>query len=60
MCIRDRSNAAHRVVWGPKAPLPGLDVPPGDGEEFDGETTRFGALSLRLWSPLLVAEQGSW
>lgn len=56
----EQSLAAHRLVWGPKAPLPGLDVPPGDDEGFDGETTRFGALSLRLWSPLLVAEQGSW
>jgi exodeoxyribonuclease V gamma subunit len=56
----EQSNAAHRTVWGPKAPLPGVDSPPRDGEEFDGETTRFGALSLRLWSPLLDAEQGSW
>jgi exodeoxyribonuclease V gamma subunit len=56
----EQSNAAHRVAWGPKAPLPGLDVPPADGEGYDGETSRFGALSMRLWSPLLVAEQGSW
>ena len=56
----EQSNAAHRQVWGPKAPLPGLGVPPGDGESFDGETTRFGALAMRLWSPLLAAEQGSW
>jgi exodeoxyribonuclease V gamma subunit len=56
----EQSNPAHRQVWGPKAPLPGLAEPPRDGEGFDGETTRFGALSLRLWSPLLTAEQGSW
>jgi exodeoxyribonuclease V gamma subunit len=56
----EQSDAAHLRVWGPKAPLPGLAVAPGDGEAFDGETTRFGALALRLWSPLLVAEQGSW
>lgn len=56
----EQSLPAHRQVWGPKAPLPGLDVPPGEGEGFDGETTRFGALAMRLWSPLLVAEQGSW
>ncbi len=54
------SDPAHRRAWGPKAPLPGLDVPPRDGEEHAGETTRFGALAMRLWSPLLVAEQGSW
>ena len=34
--------------------------PPGEGEEFPGETSRFGALSLRVWSPLFEAEQGSW
>jgi exodeoxyribonuclease V gamma subunit len=56
----EQSNAAHRTVWGPKAPLPGVGSRPEDGEECDGETTRFGALSMRLWSPLLAAEQGSW
>ena len=54
------SDSAHLRVWGPKAPLPGLDAAPGADEEFPGETTRFGALALRLWSPLLVSEQGSW
>ena len=43
-----------------RGPLPGLDAVPGADEEFPGETTRFGALALRLWSPLLVSEQGSW
>ncbi|MGZ8751176.1 MAG: exodeoxyribonuclease V subunit gamma, partial [Pseudonocardia sp.] len=56
----EQSEAAHLRAWGPRAPLPGLDRPPGDGEEWDGETTRFGALALRLWTPLLTAEQGSW
>ena len=54
------SDVAHVRVWGPKAPLPGWDQPPRPGEEFPGETSRFGALSLRLWSPLLVAEPGGW
>lgn len=54
------SEPAHVLAWGRGAPLPGLDEPPREGESFDGETTRFGALALRLWSPLLVAEQGSW
>lgn len=56
----EQSHPAHVRVWGRGASLPGLDEAPGDGEAFEGETTRFGALSLRLWSPLLVAEQGSW
>jgi exodeoxyribonuclease V gamma subunit len=47
-------------VWGPRASLPGLAEPPRPGEEYDGETSRFGALAMRVWSPLLIAEQGSW
>jgi len=54
------SQPAHLRVWGPKAPIPGLAAAPEPGEEFPGETTRFGALALRLWSPLLDAEQGAW
>lgn len=54
------SDPAHVRVWGRGASLPGLGEAPRDGEEFEGETTRFGALALRVWSPLLVAEQGSW
>ncbi len=50
-----------RAGLGPAAPTcPASTAPPRTGEEFDGETTRFGALALRLWSPLLSAEQGSW
>jgi exodeoxyribonuclease V gamma subunit len=56
----EQSDPAHRRAWGPGAPLPGVSVPPRDGEAHDGESTRFGALALRLWSPLLAAEQGSW
>lgn len=56
----EQSEPAHRLVWGPGAVLPGVHDAPRDGEGFEGETTRFGALSLRLWSPLLTAEQGSW
>ena len=56
----EQSDAAHQRVWGPGADLPGLERGPEPGEESAGETTRFGALALRLWSPLLAAEQGSW
>ncbi len=56
----EQSDAAHQRAWGPRAGLPGLDRGPGPGEESEGETTRFGALAMRLWSPLLGAEQGSW
>ena len=54
------SEVEQVAAWGESAPVPGLDEPPHAGEDFPGETTRFGALALRLWSPLLAAEQGSW
>ena len=54
------SDPAHVAAWGAGAGLPGLDQPPGPDEDHPGETTRFGALSLRLWGPLLTREQGSW
>ncbi|MFT4085532.1 MAG: exodeoxyribonuclease V subunit gamma [Nocardioides sp.] len=56
----ERDDVEQVAAWGDGAPIPGQDSPPGAGEEFPGETTRFGALALRLWSPLLAAEQGSW
>ncbi len=56
----EQSEAAHVRVLGARAPLPGTGAPPGADEASPGETDRFGALSLRLWSPLLQAEQGSW
>lgn len=54
------SDAEQIRAWGAKAPLPGLDVAPLPDEAYDGETHRFGALAMRVWSPLLVSEQGSW
>ncbi|UDY23308.1 exodeoxyribonuclease V subunit gamma [Nocardioides sp. Kera G14] len=42
----EQSAAEHARAWGARAPLP--------------EPDRFADLALRLWSPLLVAEQGSW
>ena len=49
----ERADAAHERVWGRAAPasvLSGEAGPPG------GEPTRFGALALGLWSPLLQVE----
>ena len=54
------SDPAHVAAWGRAAGLPGLDRAPGPGEEAPGETSRFGALAMRLWGPLLTSEQGSW
>jgi exodeoxyribonuclease V gamma subunit len=53
------SDPEHVRVLGPGAPLPGTgEVPPPD-EEHPGETTRFGALAMRVWSPLLENERFS-
>ncbi|MFN8190041.1 MAG: exodeoxyribonuclease V subunit gamma [Nocardioidaceae bacterium] len=54
------SDPAHVRVWGPRAALPASDAPPLPGEGMPGETSRFGALALRLWGPLFDAEQGRW
>jgi len=56
----ERDADAVRRIWGPGAALPGVGLAPGPGEEFAGETSRFGALALRVWSPLVQAEQGGW
>lgn len=53
------SDAEHVRVHGPGSPLPGADEAPHPGEEHPGETTRFGALAMRLWSPLLKNERFS-
>lgn len=54
------SDAEQVRAWGVRAPIPGLGEVPLASEAYDGETHRFGALAMRVWSPLLVAEQGSW
>jgi exodeoxyribonuclease V gamma subunit len=47
----ERADDAHARVWGPgDGGLTAEPGPPG------GEPTRFGALALRLWVPLLAAE----
>ncbi len=49
----ERADAAHERVWGPAAPATVLTAEPGPP---GGEPTRFGTLALRLWRPLLRAE----
>ncbi|MFI2365159.1 exodeoxyribonuclease V subunit gamma [Promicromonospora sp. NPDC019610] len=49
----------HVRIHGPAAPLPGTGEEPRPGEEHPGETTRFGALAMRVWSPLLESERFS-
>jgi len=47
-------------IWGRLDEPPEVGDPPAQGEEFPGEKGRFGALAMRVWSPLIAAEQGSW
>jgi exodeoxyribonuclease V gamma subunit len=51
----ENADAAHRFVWGEQAPLDVLLGRPRAEEEYAGETTRLGALALRLWTPILQA-----
>lgn len=53
------ADPEHARVHGPGAPLPGTGEAPRPGEEHPGETTRFGALAMRVWSPLLENERFS-
>jgi exodeoxyribonuclease V gamma subunit len=56
----EREDRSHEYVWGPQ---PSFDLlvgaAPGDGEAWAGETTRFGALACRFWTPVRAAEQFS-
>ena len=54
----ESDDAANAAVWGPGAPLRVLldDLPASD-EWWSGESTRFGALARRLWTPLLDRER---
>ena len=54
----EREDRHVQHVWGEDAALTDLlTAPPGDGEQWPGETTRFGALACRVWAPLRDAEQ---
>jgi exodeoxyribonuclease V gamma subunit len=54
----EREDRPVRYVWGDSRPLTDLlGAPPGDGEQWPGETTRFGALACRLWAPVRNCEQ---
>ncbi len=54
----DDAQPAHVRVWGEHAPLSTLLGPPRPDEEVEGESTRLGAWSARVWLPLLRCERG--
>ncbi|WP_233899091.1 exodeoxyribonuclease V subunit gamma [Pseudonocardia dioxanivorans] len=52
----ERDEPAHRLLWGPSAPLEDLlSAPARTGEE----PSLFGELAMRVWTPLLAAEEVS-
>jgi exodeoxyribonuclease V gamma subunit len=56
----EREDRSHQYVWGDKPAFEQLVAAvPGDGEQWAGEATRFGALACRLWTPIRAAEQFS-
>ncbi|MFO0930909.1 MAG: hypothetical protein U0736_28415, partial [Gemmataceae bacterium] len=52
----ERDDRAVERIWGREPELDRLLTPVRPGEETEGETTRLGAFAMRLWSPLLAAE----
>jgi exodeoxyribonuclease V gamma subunit len=56
----EQSDPAVVKIWGRVDEPPEVGHAPPAGEAFPGETGRFGALAMRVWSPLIEAEQGSW
>jgi exodeoxyribonuclease V gamma subunit len=56
----EQSDPAVLKIWGRLEEPPEVGGSPAPGEEFPGETGRFGALAMRVWGPLVQAEQGSW
>ncbi|NMH92698.1 exodeoxyribonuclease V subunit gamma, partial [Pseudonocardia bannensis] len=56
----EREDPVHELVWGAGAPASVLLDPPPDpasAQRAPGEPSRFGALAVRLWGPLLAAEE---
>jgi exodeoxyribonuclease V gamma subunit len=56
----EQSEPAVLKIWGRLEEPPEVREAPAPVEEFAGETGRFGALAMHVWSPLIEAEQGSW
>ncbi|MCZ2813164.1 exodeoxyribonuclease V subunit gamma [Modestobacter sp. VKM Ac-2979] len=56
----EREDRSHHYAWGDKPEFERLVAAvPGDGEQWAGEATRFGALASRFWTPIRAGEQFS-
>ncbi|SCX55070.1 DNA helicase/exodeoxyribonuclease V, gamma subunit [Klenkia marina] len=56
----EAADKHHVHVWGAAAPFSvWTGPPPADDERWPDETTRFGVLARRFWTPLLAAEATS-
>jgi exodeoxyribonuclease V gamma subunit len=54
----EQDDEAHQLLWGPSPSLATLRAePPWADEQAADETSRFGVLARRLWTPLLHAER---
>jgi exodeoxyribonuclease V gamma subunit len=54
----EQDDEAHQLLWGPSPSLATLRAEaPWPDEQLADETSRFGVLARRLWSPLLAAER---
>jgi exodeoxyribonuclease V gamma subunit len=57
----ENADRAHELVFGPALPFAEWASPaPAGGEQYEGETTRFGVLARRLWTPLLEKQIAVW
>jgi exodeoxyribonuclease V gamma subunit len=54
----EQDDEAHQLLWGPSPSLATLRAEaPWPDEQAADETSRFGALARRLWTPLLESER---
>jgi len=53
----ENAEREHRLLFGEVVPFADwAAAPPEPGEQFEGESTRFGVLARRVWTPLLLSE----
>jgi len=57
----ENADREHMLLFGSALPFAEwAAAPPAAGERFEGESTRFGVLARRLWTPLLEKQIAVW